>query len=73
MSRNKGADGREDIKDGMKPYESIFPAGSMKLQGKSVDRDGDRVKEMMEMTDIEHIAPLDKRWASSWNQSLLAT
>lgn len=41
--------------------------------GEAEDRDAELVKVMREMTDLDDIASLDQRWASSWKPPLLGS
>ncbi|GAA6059287.1 hypothetical protein JCM10212_006680 [Sporobolomyces blumeae] len=41
-------------------------------KGKRAAREDDLVQAMREMTDLERVASLDKRWTTSWRQPLLS-
>ena len=72
--------------DELEPYKSLYPArgggpGSEKEnrraraasdKGKGVDRDAQMVQAMRGMSDMEHVASLDKRWMSGWNMPVLS-
>jgi hypothetical protein len=64
--RARGAVEARGQKDELEKYEPIV--GSRK--GK--EREDEALRVMREMTNIEDVAPLDKRWASSWNPPLKA-
>lgn len=72
--------------DELEPYRSLYPArgdrpGSEKEnrrarasteKGKGVDRDAELVKALREVTELEDVASLDKRWTAGWTVPVLS-
>ncbi|BGP39818.1 hypothetical protein JCM10450v2_003789 [Rhodotorula kratochvilovae] len=72
-------------RDELERYASLYPArgggpGSEKenrrvredAKGKSVDRDAELVQALREMTELEEVASVDRRWAVGWNAPVLS-
>ncbi|GAA5915649.1 uncharacterized protein JCM6883_000705 [Sporobolomyces salmoneus] len=81
-SRARGAGGDQGTaRDELEKYSSIHPARAgnasegergKDVKGKGVETEADLVDAMRQMTDIEQIASIDKRWNSSWKPPLLS-
>ena len=83
-TRARGAGDQGQVKDELEKYSSIHPARiggyatekegkrARDAKGKGVDRESDLVEAIREMTDMEEVASLDKRWNSSWRQPLFS-
>ncbi|GAA5983198.1 hypothetical protein JCM11641_006845 [Rhodosporidiobolus odoratus] len=85
-SRLRAANDAGTAVDELEPYSSLYTsggggAGSAKEnkrmrtleKGKGVEREADLVKAMREMTDLEEVASVDKRWMTSWKPPFLSS
>lgn len=84
-SRARGGADAGQAADELERYSSLYPSrgggpGSEKEnrrtrvagKGKAVDRDAELLERMREMTDMEEVASLDRRWTAGWQPPVLS-